>query len=290
MHESGLHYWDPTSDVAKSQMQRRRISPSSKQLRTKRNYTPRQVKMAEVARAGLQNAGFPSERDFPLMVQNGHISNYPIQVGDLDRARHIHGKDVGLLKGKTKETATGNRKHRPSTKGHAKLTPGCILNSGLFFVNKIVFLATCSRRVCLTTVKHERLHECSPNSVRFLMPIEGVVLLLRRSMGMTNTPPYNLALTRCRVTKTNSGSKRRPCPGDRATDPGSQGALSGATTQPPFQQDPIDHHHIYRVERRANVEFLSPKERSERDYVSKDDHFWGKTGLEATPSATIRGI
>jgi hypothetical protein len=65
------------------------------------------------------------------MVQNGHISSCPIQVGDLDRARHIHGKDAGLLKGKTKETVTGNRKHRPSTKGHAKLTPGCILNSGL---------------------------------------------------------------------------------------------------------------------------------------------------------------
>jgi hypothetical protein len=65
-------------------------------------YSRRQVKMAEVFRAGLHNAGFPSERDFRLMVQNGHISNCPIQVDDIDR--HIHGKDVGLLKGKTQET------------------------------------------------------------------------------------------------------------------------------------------------------------------------------------------
>jgi Zinc knuckle len=70
MHVSGLHYWDPTKSMAKT-------GPDNKTKKLtfvetvedrKKMYSKRQVKLAEVARAGLHNAGFPSEQDFRLMV------------------------------------------------------------------------------------------------------------------------------------------------------------------------------------------------------------------------------
>ena len=89
------------------------------------------------------------------MVQNGLISNCPIQVDDIDRAKHIHGKDVGLLKGKI-------TRHKPLPvvesivpipKHILTLHKNVFLTVDLFYVNKIVFLITHSRGICLTTVK-----------------------------------------------------------------------------------------------------------------------------------------
>jgi hypothetical protein len=107
----------------------------------KKLYSKRQVKLADQARAGLHNAGFPPEQDFRLMVQNGHISNCPIQVDDVDRAVHIHGKDVGHLKGKT-------TRHKPLPvvenivpvpKHILDLHQNVFLTVDLFYVNKIAF-------------------------------------------------------------------------------------------------------------------------------------------------------
>jgi hypothetical protein len=86
------------------------------------------------------------------MVQNGLISNLPIQVDDVDRAKHTHGKDVGLLKGKT-------TRHKPLPvienivpvpKHILILHKDVILTVDLFYVNKMVFLITRSRGIRLT--------------------------------------------------------------------------------------------------------------------------------------------
>jgi hypothetical protein len=89
------------------------------------------------------------------MFQNGHISNCPIQVDDLDRATHIHSKDVGLLKGKTtrKTPLPVIESIVPVPKDMLNLHKDAFLTVDLFFVNKIVFLVTYGRRICLTTVK-----------------------------------------------------------------------------------------------------------------------------------------
>jgi hypothetical protein len=157
IHESCLHYWDPSSDIAKTG-----TNTKTKKIRfvetvedRKKLYSKRQLKMAEIARAGLHNAGFPSEQDFRLMVQNGHIANCPMQVDDVDRAKYLHGKDVGLLKWKT------TRNKPLPVINNIVPAPKDILNShkdvfitvDLFYVHKIVFLVTYSRRICLTTVK-----------------------------------------------------------------------------------------------------------------------------------------
>jgi hypothetical protein len=157
MHVSGLQYWDPTSDVTKASVntKARKLTFVETVEDRKMLYSKRQVKLAEVARAGLHNAGFPSEQDFRLLVQNAHISNCPIRVDDVDRAKHNPGKDVGLLKGKT-------TKHKPMPvventipvpKHILDIHKDVFLTVDLFYVNKIVFLITYSRRMCLTTVK-----------------------------------------------------------------------------------------------------------------------------------------
>jgi hypothetical protein len=156
MHESGLHYWDPTNDTTKT-------GPNTKTKLTfvetvedrKKLYSKRQVKLVEVARASLHNAGFSPEQDFRLMVQNGHISNCPIQINVVDQAKHIHGKDVRLLKGQT----TRNKPLPvienivPVPKEILNLHYDVFLTVVLFYVNKIVFLVAHSRRICLTTLK-----------------------------------------------------------------------------------------------------------------------------------------
>jgi hypothetical protein len=155
--EFKMHERDPTSDVAKSGSNSRtkKFTFVETVEDKKKLHSKRQVKMAEVARAGLQIAGFPSERDFRLMIQNGHISNCPIQVDDLDRATHIHGKDVGLLKGKTtrKKPLPVIESMVPVPKYMLNLHKNVFLTVDLFFVDKIVFLVTYSRRICSTTVK-----------------------------------------------------------------------------------------------------------------------------------------
>jgi hypothetical protein len=175
---------DPTSDVAKSgsNTKTKKLTFVETVEDKQKLYSKRQVRMAEVARAGLQNAGFPSEWDFRLMIQNGHISNCPIQVDDLDRATHIHGKDVGLLKGKTtrKEPLPVIESFVPVPKDMLNLRKNVFVTVDLFFVNKLVSLATYSRRMCLTTVKWLDTRKISgvfAHSVRFLMSIEGVVIL-----------------------------------------------------------------------------------------------------------------
>jgi hypothetical protein len=184
MHESGLHYWDPTSDVAKSGSNTKTKKLTFVEIveDKKKLFSKRQVKMAQVARAGLQNAGFPSEWDFRLMIQNELISNCPIQVDDLDRATHIHGKDVGLLKGKTtrKKPLPVIESIVPVPKDMLNLHKDVFLTVDLFFVNKIVFLATYSRRMCFTTVKWldtRKITGVFAALREVLMSIEGVVLL-----------------------------------------------------------------------------------------------------------------
>jgi hypothetical protein len=157
MHVSGLHYWDPTSGTTKigSNIKTKKLTFVETVEDRKKLYSKRQVRQAEVARAGLHNAGFPSEQDFRIMVQNGLISDCPVQVNDVDRAKHFHGKDGGLLKGKT-------TRHKPLPvvenivpvpKHILTLHKDVFLTVDLFYVNKIVFLPMHSRGICLTTMK-----------------------------------------------------------------------------------------------------------------------------------------
>jgi hypothetical protein len=136
------------------------------------------------------------------MFQNGHISNCPIQVDDLDRATHIHSKDVGLLKGETtrKKPLPVIESIVPVPKEMLNLHKNVFLTVDLFFVNKIVLLVTYSRRICLTTDKWldtRKITGVLAALREVFNAIEGLFLLFRRSMGITYSPHYNLALTRC---------------------------------------------------------------------------------------------
>jgi hypothetical protein len=95
MHPSGLHYWDPT--LSKGHTKGLALVETVQDRMKK--YTKRQVSAAELARKGLRNAGFPSEKDFRWMVQQRQVEECPIIAEDVNRAIDIHGKDVGLLKG-----------------------------------------------------------------------------------------------------------------------------------------------------------------------------------------------
>jgi hypothetical protein len=89
------------------------------------------------------------------MVQHRQIEECPIIAEDVDRAIDIHGKDVGLLKGKT-------TRHKPMPviesvipvpKRMLELHKKVFLAVDLFYVNNVIFLLSYSRRICLTTAK-----------------------------------------------------------------------------------------------------------------------------------------
>jgi hypothetical protein len=73
MHASGLHYLDPTRDTARtaSNIKPRKLSFIETVEDRKKFYSKRQIKLDEIALAGLHKAGFPSDREFRLIVENG---------------------------------------------------------------------------------------------------------------------------------------------------------------------------------------------------------------------------
>jgi hypothetical protein len=93
MHESGLHYHDPTDvDFTFN------INTVSDNLS---QYTKRQVQGAQQARTLYATLGYPSIKDYKWMIQSNQIKDCPVTVEDVVNAHVIWGKKIATLKGKT---------------------------------------------------------------------------------------------------------------------------------------------------------------------------------------------
>ena len=118
-------------------------------------FTKRELRGAQLARALYRKLGRPSERDFYVLLEKGLISNCPITPVDARRATYIYGPDLASLKGKT------TRRHPK-----AVLTPPVLpvpadvlahhrnvtLCADVFFVQGAPFLHTISRSIKFRTV------------------------------------------------------------------------------------------------------------------------------------------
>ena len=146
-HESGLHYFDP-SDLDLIFV----MTVSG----NKKGFTKREIEGAERARALYINLVYPSKKDFRWMVKGNQIMDCPVTAHDVDVAKQIWGKNVHGLQGKsTREkpihvAADFVKVPRELMRLHKDVT----LTADIFFVSKVPFFLTLSRKICFTTVEN----------------------------------------------------------------------------------------------------------------------------------------
>jgi hypothetical protein len=161
MHESGLHYYDP--QTTKNVRNDANLGFDKKFLfvetvsRNKQGFTKRQIKGVEAAWALYATLSYPSWNDYKWVIRSNQIKDCPVTVQDVDVAHTIWGKNIAALKGKTTR-----RKPDPVARRDFVKVPVEFLNMhrevfltvDIFFVNKIPFFLTLSRKICFTAVNH----------------------------------------------------------------------------------------------------------------------------------------
>ena len=94
------------------------------------------------------------------MIRSKHIKECPVTVEDVNVALNIWGKNIAALKGNTTRSIP-NTVARDSVKismDLLNLHKEVFLTLEIFFVNKIPFLLTLSRKICFTAVNHLENH------------------------------------------------------------------------------------------------------------------------------------
>jgi hypothetical protein len=140
MHKSGLHYYDPRNEHHMAF-----INTVSK---NKTGFTKRQIKCAEIARDLYKTLSYPSMKDFKWVIQSNHIKDCPVTIQGSDVARKIWSKNISAVKGKTTPIKTHPvaRDYVKVSKELLKLHKEVFLTTDIFFVNRISFLLTLSRK------------------------------------------------------------------------------------------------------------------------------------------------
>jgi hypothetical protein len=97
-----------------------------------------------------------SMKDFKWVIHSNQIKDCPVTIQDIDVAMKIWGKNIATLRGKTTQSKT-----HPVAKDYVmvpkelmKLHKEVFLTADIFFVNKIPFFLTFSRKICFTAVNH----------------------------------------------------------------------------------------------------------------------------------------
>jgi hypothetical protein len=116
----------------------------------------RQIKEVEVARSLYSKLNHPSWKDFKWIIRSNQIKDCPVTVDHVNTALKIWGKNVAALKGKTTRT-----KPDPVARDFVKVPVEILklhkevyITADLFFVNKIPFFLTLSRKICFTAINH----------------------------------------------------------------------------------------------------------------------------------------
>jgi hypothetical protein len=148
MHKCGLHYYDPRNE--------KHLAFVNTVSENKEGFTEIQIKSAELAQTLCNTLSYPSMKDFKWVIQSNQIKDCPVTIQDMDVARKIWGKNIAALKGKTTRS-----KLIPVARDYVKvpmelmkLHKEVFLTTDIFFVNKIHFFLTLSRKICFTGVNH----------------------------------------------------------------------------------------------------------------------------------------
>ena len=147
MHSSGLHYYDP---------QREEFSFVVTVDDNMKNYNKRQIQAADKAKTFYACLAFPSAPDYKWILQSNQVEECPVTAEDAKIAEKIWGPNIAALKGKTTrskpEHITTDIVEIPVK--IRTLHRLVMISIDIFFVNKIPFLITLSRKLCFTTVTH----------------------------------------------------------------------------------------------------------------------------------------
>jgi hypothetical protein len=148
MHKCGLHYYDPRNE--------KHLTFVNTVSENKEGFTKRQIKSAELARTLYNTLSYPSMKDFKWVIQSNQIKDFPATLQYIDVARKIWGKNIAALKGKTTRSKSipVARDYVKVTMELTKLHKEVFLTTYIFFVNKIPFFLTLSRKICFTSVNH----------------------------------------------------------------------------------------------------------------------------------------
>jgi hypothetical protein len=148
MHKCGLHYYDPRNE--------KHLAFVNTVSENKEGFTKIQIKGAELARTLYKTLSYPSMKDFKWAIQSNHIKDCPVTVQDIDVARKIWGKNIAALKGKItlSKSIPVARDYVKVPMELMKLDKEVFLTTDIFFVNKIPFFLTLSRKICFTSVNH----------------------------------------------------------------------------------------------------------------------------------------
>jgi hypothetical protein len=146
-HSSGLHLFDPRG---KDFVFVNTVSGN------KEGFSQRQIKGAESARTLYAKLGYPSIKDFKWVIQSNQITDCPVTVEDITVAHKIWGKDIAALKGKTtrKKPIHVAADYVKVPKELLKLHHEVFLTTDIFFVNKVAFFLSLSRKIYFTAVNH----------------------------------------------------------------------------------------------------------------------------------------
>jgi hypothetical protein len=159
MHESGLHYFDPrtvTLDPMPTKRKHDKVTFLNTVSENKEGFTLRQIKGAQIARTLYSTLCYPSISDYKWVIRSNQIKDCPVTVQDVNVASTIWGKDIAALKGKTvcNKTIPVARDYVKVPHELLKLHKEVFMIVDIFFVNKIPFFLSLSRKICFTTVSH----------------------------------------------------------------------------------------------------------------------------------------
>jgi hypothetical protein len=95
-------------------------------------------------------------KDLNWVVRSNQIKDFPVTVQDVDVAVKIWGKNIAVLKGKTKRIKTNPlaRDYVKVPMELLKLHKEVFMTTDIFFMNNIQFLLTFSCKICFTAVNH----------------------------------------------------------------------------------------------------------------------------------------
>jgi len=238
MHESGLHYYDPRKERDEEMIFVNTVAENMS------HFTKREIKGAEVARALYKAIDRPSMKDFKWIVRSNQIKDCPVTVQDIDVAISIWGKNVAALQGKTtrKKSIPVTRDFVRIPRELLKLHQEVFLTADIFFVNKIPFFLTLSRKILFMTVNH-LANRTVPNIFKAFKEVyqyylqrgfrittvhadgefEPLKLLIE---SMPNGPMVNLA-----------SANERARTGNRETNPSSEGTNPRKSARPPVHKN-----------------------------------------------------
>ena len=147
MHQSGLHYFDPAKEEFSFVVT---VDDNMKM------YSKQQITGAEKARNLQASLAFPSDTDMSWILKANQVKECPVNHEDAVAANKIWGRHPASLKGKT-----ARRKPDPVQTDMLEVPTEIrdlhrlvTISIDIFFINKIPFFLTLSRKICFSTVIH----------------------------------------------------------------------------------------------------------------------------------------